>query len=98
MLAGLGFVRLININLAVMNLLPIPVLDGGHIIFSLYEGITRRKIPAKIVSTLIQIFAVLLISLMVLLTWRDSGGNKLINKFFGPKTEQVESVEEAPAE
>jgi regulator of sigma E protease len=98
LLAGLTFVRLININLAVMNLLPIPVLDGGHIVFSLWEGITRKKIPTKVITTLIQIFAVLLITLMILLTWRDSGGNKLISKLLGARSNQTEAVEEAPAE
>ncbi len=78
--AALGFVRLININLAVLNLLPIPVLDGGHICFALWEGITRRKIPTKVITTLVQIFAILLIGAMVFLSWRDAGGERLIQK------------------
>jgi len=50
---GLGFLRLlstaalISVNLAVVNLLPIPALDGGHLTIFSIEGITRRKIPAK---------------------------------------------------
>ena len=40
---ALALMRFININLAILNLLPIPVLDGGHIVFSLFEGITRKK-------------------------------------------------------
>ena len=42
-------IGLININLAVVNFLPIPVLDGGHMVFLLYEGITRRRPNEKFV-------------------------------------------------
>ena len=68
---ALALMRFININLAILNLLPIPVLDGGHIVFSLFEGITRKKIPAKFISFLVNIFALLLISAMILLSFRD---------------------------
>ena len=68
---ALALIRFININLAILNLLPIPVLDGGHIMFSLYEGITKRKIPPKLISRLVNIFAVLLISAMIWLSIRD---------------------------
>ncbi len=67
----LGFVRFININLAILNLLPIPVLDGGHIVFSLWHGITRRKVNAKMQAILIQICAFLLIGAMLLITFND---------------------------
>lgn len=91
---ALGLTRFININLAIFNLLPIPVLDGGHICFSLWEGITRRKVPAKVVSILVQIFAVILILLMGLLTFRDVGGMRLFNRGEKEKTEQVEPAKE----
>jgi regulator of sigma E protease len=68
---ALGFLRFLNINLAILNLLPIPVLDGGHILFALWEGITRRKVPARIVAFLINIFVVLLIGALLILTGRD---------------------------
>jgi regulator of sigma E protease len=42
-LSSMGFLRMICINLAIINLLPLPVLDGGHIVFSIWEMITRRK-------------------------------------------------------
>ena len=67
----LGFVRFININLAILNLMPIPVLDGGHIVFSLWHGITRRKVNAKMQGILIQICAFLLIGAMLLITFND---------------------------
>ncbi|MEA2028111.1 MAG: RIP metalloprotease RseP [Campylobacterota bacterium] len=42
LLALLGFAALVSVNLGVLNLLPIPALDGGHIMFNLYELITKR--------------------------------------------------------
>ena len=79
---ALGLIRFININLAVLNLLPLPVLDGGHICFALWEGITKRKVHPKVISTLVNIFAILLISAMVFLSWRDADRNWGISRFF----------------
>jgi len=62
---------MICVNLAILNLLPFPVLDGGHIIFALYEIITRRKPHPKVVAVLVNTFAVLLIGLMLLLVYTD---------------------------
>ena len=67
----LGFVRFLNMNLAVLNLLPIPVLDGGHVMFALWEAIRRKPAPPKVVNALVNTFAVLLLSLVVLVTFRD---------------------------
>jgi len=71
LLNTLGLIRFLNVNLAVLNLLPLPVLDGGHIVFALWEGITRRKVHPKVVAALVNGFAVLLIGAMLLLTMRD---------------------------
>ncbi len=68
---GIGFLRMICVNLAILNLLPFPVLDGGHIVFALYEIITRRKPHPRVVSALVNIFAVFLIGLMALLVYSD---------------------------
>lgn len=68
---GLGFLRMICVNLAILNLLPLPVLDGGHILFALFEVITRRKPHPKVVAVLVNACAVLLIGLMALLVYRD---------------------------
>lgn len=61
----LSFAVLLNINLAILNLLPIPVLDGGHIIFAAIAGISGRKIPPTVVAAIQGIFSVLFVSLMV---------------------------------
>lgn len=71
-LSSLGFLRMICVNLAIINLLPFPVLDGGHVVFAFWEMVTRRKPHPRVVSTLVNAFAVLLISLMLLLVYRDA--------------------------
>lgn len=90
----LGLIRFLNVNLAVLNLLPIPVLDGGHIVFALWHGITRHKVNVKIQTVLINFFAILLISAMLILSFKDVDRNWHVKDFFGKlfhsQTEQVE--------
>lgn len=69
---AIWFTGFINVNLAILNLLPIPVLDGGHVVMNLYEWITRRPPPPKVVNALVNTFAVLFIALFLTLTFRDS--------------------------
>ncbi len=92
---AIGLIRFININLAVLNLLPLPVLDGGHICFALWEMITRRKVHPKVVATLVNAFAILLIGAMLFLSWRDVERNWSVSRFF--KKAPAEQVE-PPAE
>jgi regulator of sigma E protease len=68
----LYFSVILNVNLAVMNLLPIPVLDGGHIVFSLLEAIRRRQIEAKTIVRIQTCFVVLLAGFFLLVTYHDS--------------------------
>jgi regulator of sigma E protease len=94
MITAIGLIRFININLAVLNLLPLPVLDGGHICFALWEMITKRKVHPKVVASLVNVFAILLLTAMVFLSWRDTDRIFNISRFF--KKAPVEQVEEAP--
>lgn len=64
----LGFVSL---NLAILNLLPIPVFDGGHILFSVIEMFTGRPIGAKTMERWIIPFLILLVLLFIYLTYQD---------------------------
>ena len=59
---------LLNINLAFINLLPIPVLDGGHILMAVLEKIRRRPLSLKFVEYTTTCFFVLLISFMLYIT------------------------------
>lgn len=97
---AIGFIRFLNINLAVLNLLPIPVLDGGHVMFALYETVTRRQPNARFVHSLINVFAVLLIGMILLLVYKDikmfSKISRLRKERAGTNlTVQVESEPEA---
>ncbi len=69
---GIGFLRFLNVNLAVLNLLPIPVLDGGLILFSLIALIFRRRVPDKVVNALSTGFMYLLMAAMAFLIYRDT--------------------------
>lgn len=63
----------ISINLAIINLLPIPALDGGRLLFVLIESIARRRIPSRVAGTANAIGFALLILLMVVVTVNDIG-------------------------
>ena len=67
----LALAALISINLGVLNLLPIPVLDGGHIVFYTLEMIFRRPVPAKFKDIATRIGFLILITLMILATFND---------------------------
>ncbi len=66
------FTGFLNVNLAIINLLPLPILDGGHVVMNLWEGITRRPAPPRLVNALANLFAALFIALFLTLTFRDS--------------------------
>ena len=63
--ALLGFMALISVNLAILNLLPIPVLDGGQFLFLLAEGVLRRPLSLKLRERLTAVGLVLILLLMV---------------------------------
>jgi len=73
----LGF---ISLNLGILNLLPIPVLDGGHIIFSIVEMVTKKPIKAKTMERIIIPFMVLLILAFIYVTYHDL--SRLFMRFF----------------
>lgn len=66
-----GFLGVISINLAVLNLLPIPILDGGQFLFLLAEGILRRPLSLKLRERLTLVGLVLVMALMVFAFWND---------------------------
>ncbi len=88
---ALWFAVLINVNLAILNLLPLPVLDGGHIALSLIEWVRRRPLSMAILEPLQTACALVLIGYMVFITFYDvqdsgrmalSGGDEIK---FAPK-------------
>jgi len=74
--ALLFFTALISVNLGVLNLLPIPALDGGHVIFNLYEMITQQEPNEEIMYKLTLLGWGLLLSIMMLGLYNDI--NRLI--------------------
>jgi regulator of sigma E protease len=67
----LSWVGLLSVNLGVVNLLPIPALDGGRIVFIVYEAIAKRKPNQKVENLLHTIVLFLLLGLMVFITYKD---------------------------
>lgn len=77
---ALFWMALISLNLGIINLLPLPLLDGGHIVFSIIEVFTRRPLRAKTMERLIIPFVVLFIGFFIFVTYHDI--TRLFSKFF----------------
>lgn len=71
MLNILNLMALIGANLGVMNLLPLPALDGGRILFTFVEMVIRRKVPQKFEAAIHAAGFILLMLLAVVVTWSD---------------------------
>jgi regulator of sigma E protease len=69
--AYLGFMALLSISLAVLNIIPFPALDGGHLFFLIYEWIFRREIPVKIRLGLQRIGFAILLAFMAFVVYND---------------------------
>ncbi|MCF2971528.1 RIP metalloprotease RseP [Synechococcus sp. Nb3U1] len=67
-----NFTALISINLAILNLLPLPALDGGHIAFLILEGIRGKRLPKGLEDRVMQTGLVLLLGLGVVLIFKDT--------------------------
>jgi regulator of sigma E protease len=67
----LGFIALLSVSLAILNILPFPALDGGHLVFLIYEAVFRREIPAKIKLGLQKAGMILLFAFMAVVLFND---------------------------
>ncbi|CAM3054081.1 RIP metalloprotease RseP [Staphylococcus argensis] len=67
----INFTALLSVNLGLMNLLPIPALDGGRILFVIYEAIFRKPLNKKAETVMLAIGAVFVLIIMILVTWND---------------------------
>ncbi len=72
----------LSLSLGIFNLLPIPVLDGGHLMFMLYEGIVRKPLSLRKRMMAQQVGISLLITLMVVVTIKDLLGTELVQNIF----------------
>lgn len=94
---ALWFTALININLAIINLLPLIILDGGHIMVALFEMITGRKPHKGLIVGMANTMVFILIALMVVLSVRDVSLLKKLNAPLEPEEpETVETPTEEP--
>ena len=69
--ALLGLAAVLSVGIGFMNLLPVPVLDGGHLLFYAYEAVARRPLAAKVQAAGYRVGLALLLGLMLFATWND---------------------------
>lgn len=67
----LGFLALISVNLGIINLVPLPMLDGGHLLFYAIEAVIRRPVPEKVQEIGFRIGGVIIFSLMAIAIFND---------------------------
>ncbi|MEZ5998849.1 MAG: M50 family metallopeptidase [Hyphomonas sp.] len=61
----------ISVGVGFFNLLPLPVLDGGHLVFNAYEAVTGRHLPEKVQEVSLTFGLILLLGMVVVITWGD---------------------------
>jgi regulator of sigma E protease len=88
---ALWFSVILNVNLAILNMLPIPVLDGGHIVLAIIEGVRRKPVNMKILEWVQTACATLIIGYMLYISFFDIGD------LFGKNGDQKSSKKESPA-
>lgn len=92
-IGGVYFTVVISFALMIFNLLPLPVLDGGHILFGAVEMLIRRPLPDSVIKIATNIFVVLLVGLMLYVTFYD--GKRLFYRFF-PGSGEVSNAQKNP--
>ena len=95
---ALSFLVLLNINLAIINLFPMPVLDGGHIVMAIVEKVSGRPLPYRLVEYTTTGFAVLLISFMLYVSFNDVKRFSVFRSMFHNQGVTIEKQPSAPAE
>lgn len=88
---ALWFSVVLNVNLALLNLLPIPVLDGGHITFALIEAVLRKPVNYRVLEIVNTAAALLVIGFMLFITFFD------VQDFFGGKGPSMKFKSKAPS-
>ena len=76
------FAALISINLGIINILPLPVLDGGQLVFLLLEGVRGKPLPSKVQDGIMQTGVVVLLGLAIFLVIRDTANLAVVQEFF----------------
>jgi regulator of sigma E protease len=76
-------IAVISVGIGFLNLLPVPVLDGGHLLFYSYEAIARRPLAAKVQAVGYRVGLALVLGLMLFATWNDLQRLRVFNLFGG---------------
>lgn len=71
LVALLGLAAVLSVSIGFMNLLPVPVLDGGHLLFYAYEAVMRRPLAARIQAAGYRVGLALVLGLLLFATWND---------------------------
>jgi len=100
LMLAIWFTGMLNINLAILNLMPLPVFDGGQIVLAMWEGVARKPANPKVVGFLFNAFAMLLIGLFVLISVRDvkraTPRDSIVGRLFS-RVEHLLGIETASA-
>ena len=91
----LSFLVLLNLNLAVLNLLPIPVLDGGHILLAIIEKVRGRPLSLRVTEAVTTAFALALISFMLYVSFFDARRMPLFKALFDNATQTQQVIRPA---
>ena len=83
LITTLELVANISVGIGFLNLLPIPVLDGGHLLFYGYEAVARRPLAAKVQAAGYRVGLALVLGLMLFATWNDLQRLRVFNLFDG---------------
>ena len=81
LITNFELIGIISVGIGFMNLLPVPVLDGGHLLFYGYEAITRRPLAAKVQAAGYRVGLALVLGLMLFATWNDLQRLRVFNLF-----------------
>jgi regulator of sigma E protease len=79
----LGLSAVLSTGIGFMNLLPVPILDGGHLMFYAYEAVARRPVSASIQAIGQRLGLALLLGLMLFATWNDLQQQSVFQKLGG---------------
>ncbi len=71
LMIAIWFAGFINVNLAILNLVPLPPFDGGHIVFALWEAVTRRPIRERVFAAIMNTLFIAVFALLLFLSYRD---------------------------
>ena len=94
---ALAFSVFFNVNLALFNLLPFPILDGGHITLAIFEAVRRRPIQGAMLEYVQTACAIAVMSFIAYVTFFDVSDFFSGKKEIGAKKAPADSAEQAPA-